>query len=70
MIFLSKRIRKRNMTKLIFLNAKIDEITKANEMKSEYRSVVDVKVEEIVTSINRIVNDKENERKNDTIDDN
>ena len=48
------------MTKLISLNAKINEIIKVNEMKSGYRDVADVKIKEIVTSINIIVNDKEN----------
>ena len=46
------------MTKLIFLNVKIDEITKVNEMKNEYRDVADVKVKEIITSINVIVDDR------------
>ena len=49
------------MTKSISLNAKINEITKANEMKNEYRNVADVKIKEIITSINMIVNDEENE---------
>ena len=49
------------MTKLIFLNAKINEIIKADEMKNEYQNVADVKIKEIVTSINVIVDDRENE---------
>ena len=49
------------MTKSIFLNAKINEITKADEMKNEYQSFANVRIKEIVTSINMIVNDKENE---------
>ena len=39
-------------------------------MKSEYRNVADVKVKEIVTLINVTVDDKENEWKNDVIDNN
>ena len=38
-------------------------------MKNEYRSAADVKVKEIVTSINIIVDNKEDEYKNDAIDD-
>ena len=49
------------MTKLISLNAKINEIIKTDEMKNEYRSTADVKIKKIITSINMIVNDKENE---------
>ena len=49
------------MTKLIFLNAKINEITKADEMKNEYRNAADVKIKEIVTSINIIVDNEKNE---------
>ena len=49
------------MTKSIFLNAKINKIIKVNEMKSEYRNAADVKIKEIITSINVIVNDEENE---------
>ena len=49
------------MTKSIFLNAKIDEIIKANEMKSEYRDAADVRIEKIVISINIIVDDEKNE---------
>ena len=48
------------MTKLIFLNAKINEITRAGGMKSEYRNVADVRVEEIVTSIDVTVDSKKN----------
>ena len=47
--------------KLIFLNAKINEITKINEIKNEYRDVADVKIKKIVTSINVTVDDKESE---------
>ena len=49
------------MMKSIFMNVKINEVTKAYEMKSEYRNVADVKVEEIITLINIIINDKKNE---------
>ena len=49
------------MTKSIFLNAKIDEITKVNEMKSEYRDAANVRIEKVVTLINVIADDKENE---------
>ena len=49
------------MMKSISLNAKVDKIIKINEMKSEYRDAADVKVEEIVTSINMIINNIENE---------
>ena len=49
------------MTKLISLNAKIDEVTKINKMKSEYRNVTNVKIKEIITSINVIVNNKKSE---------
>ena len=38
-------------------------------MKNEYRNAADVKVKEIITSINIIVNDKENEWENDATDD-
>ena len=48
------------MTKLIFLNAKIDKVTKVNEMKSEYRDVADVKIKKIVTLINITINNKRN----------
>ena len=37
-------------------------------MKSEYRNAADVKIKKIITSINVTVNDKENEGKNNTID--
>ena len=47
--------------KSIFLNAKINEITEANEKKNEYRNTTDVKLKEIVTSINMTVDDEENE---------
>ena len=49
------------MTKSISLNAKINEVTNTNEMKNEYRDVANIKIEKIVTSINMIVDDKENE---------
>ena len=48
------------MIKWSFLNAKINEITKIDKMKSEYRGVAGVKIKEIVTSINMIVNDERN----------
>ena len=60
-IFLSERIQKRNMTKLISLNAKIIEIIKINKMKNGYRDVADVKIKKIIISINIIVNDKKSE---------
>ena len=47
------------MTRSIFLNAKINEIIKADKMKNEYQNIVNVKIEEIVTSINIIINNKE-----------
>ena len=49
------------MTKSISLNAKIDEIIKANEMKNEYQNVANVKVKEIIMSINITVNDENKE---------
>ena len=49
------------MTKSIFLNAKINEITKTDEIKNEYQNAANVKVEEIVTSINMIIDDEEDE---------
>ena len=49
------------MTKSIFLNAKMNEITKQDEMKNEYRNAVNIKIKEIVTLINMTVDDKENE---------
>ena len=49
------------MTKSISLNAKINEVTEANEMKNEYRNVANVKIKNIVTSINVTTDDKENE---------
>ena len=49
------------MTKLISLNAKINEIIKVNEMKNEYRGAADVKIKKIVTSINILVKDEESE---------
>ena len=49
------------MTKSIFLNAKIDEITEINKMKNEYRNAVNVKVKEIVTLINMTINNERNE---------
>ena len=48
------------MTKSISLNAKINEITKTDEMKNEYRNNANVKIKEIVTSINMIVDDESN----------
>ena len=57
------------MTKSISLNAKINKITKADEIKSECRNAADVRVKEIVTLINMIVNNKEDEWKNDAIND-
>ena len=48
------------MTKSISLNAKINKVTKINEMKSGYRDAADVK-KKIVTLINVIVDDRENE---------
>ena len=48
------------MTKSIFLNAEINEIIKASEIKNGYRDAVDVKIKTIVISINIIVDDKEN----------
>ena len=55
--------------KLIFLNAKINEVTKINEMKSEYRNVADVRVKEIIILINVIVDDEKDEWENDVIND-
>ena len=52
------------------MNAKINEVTKVNEMKSEYRSAADVKVEKIVTLINMTVDNKEGKWENNAIDDN
>ena len=49
------------MTKWISLNAKIDKVIEADEIKNKYRNVMNVKVEKIVTSINITVNDEENE---------
>ena len=46
------------MTKLISLNAKLNKVTKADEMKNEYRDVTNVKIEKIVTSIDVIVDDR------------
>ena len=46
------------MTKSIFLNAKIDEITKINEMKNKYRDVADIRIKKTVTLINMIVDNK------------
>ena len=46
------------MMKSISLNAKINEITKADEMKNEYRNIADVKIKEIVTLINIIIHDE------------
>ena len=69
-IVLSKWIRKRKMTKLISLNAKINEITEADEMKSEYQKIANVKIKEIVTSINIIVDNEKNEWESDVIDNN
>ena len=58
------------MTKLIFLNAKINEVTRADEMINWYWNVADVKIEKIVISINVITDNGENEWENDTIDNN
>ena len=49
------------MTKSVFLNAKINEITRVNEMKNKYRNVTDIRIEKIIISINIIVDDEENE---------
>ena len=49
------------MTKSIFLNAKINEITEVNKMKNEYRNTADIKIKEVVTSINMTVDNEENE---------
>ena len=49
------------MTKSISLNAKINKVTKVNEMKNEYRDAADVKVKKIVTSINIIIEDEKYE---------
>ena len=49
------------MTKSISLNSKINEVTEADEMKNEYRNVINVKIEEVITSINMIADDEENE---------
>ena len=56
------------MTKLIFLNAKINEITKTDEMKSEYRDAANVRFEKIVMLTNMTVNNKEDKEKNDATD--
>ena len=40
---------------------KINEIVKADEIKNEYRNAADVKIKEIVISINIIVDNKRNE---------
>ena len=69
MIFLLRWIRKQNIIKSISLNAKINEITKADEMKSGYRDAINIKIKEIVTSIDMIVNNEKNEWKNDAVDD-
>ena len=63
MIFLSKCIRKQNITKFIFLNAKTNEVTEVNEMKNEYQNVADVRIEKIIMLINLIVDDKKRMRK-------
>ena len=57
------------MMKSISLNAKINKITKADEMKSGYRNAADVKIKKIITSINVIVDDERNEWENNMIDD-
>ena len=54
---------------MIFLNAKINKVTKADGMKNEYRNVADVKIKKIVTSINMTIEDKEDEWENNTTDD-
>ena len=46
--------------KSISLNAKINKIIKADEMKNEYRNAANIKTKEIITSINVIVNDEKN----------
>ena len=43
------------------MNAKINKVTEANEIKSEYQNTADVKIKEIVTTINMIVDDERNE---------
>ena len=58
------------MIKSIFLNAKINEIIKADEIKSEYRNATDAKVKKIVTSINMTVNNEKNKWENDATNDN
>ena len=58
------------MTKLIFLNAKINKVIKADEIKSEYQNVTDVKIKKIIISINLIIDNEENEWENNIIDDN
>ena len=70
MIFFSEWIRKRNITKSIFLNAKINEVTKVNEIKSGYRNVVNIKIKEVITSINVIADNEENEWENNVTNNN
>ena len=56
--------------KSISLNVKINKNIKINEIKNEYRDVADVRIKEIITSINIIVDDRENQWENDAINDN
>ena len=49
------------MTKSISLKTKIDEVTEVNEKKNEYRNAADIKIKEIITSINLIIDDKKDE---------
>ena len=48
------------MTKSISLNVKINKIIRVNEMKNEYRNAADVRIKEIIISINMIVNNEKN----------
>ena len=48
------------MTKSMFLNAKINEVTEVNEMKNEYRNAVNIKSKKVVTSINMTADDERN----------
>ena len=57
------------MTKSIFLNTKINEVTEANEIKSEYRNTVNVKIKKIVMSINVTADDEKSEWENNITDD-
>ena len=49
------------MTKSISLTAKIYEIIETDEMKSEYQDAADIRIKEIVMSINMIINNERNE---------